>query len=127
MARLEHVNFTVTDPDATAQVLCALFDWHLRWAGDAKNGGRSVHVGESETYLALYSPKRPLQTAADSYLSLGGMNHIGLVVKDLDATEQRVIAAGFTPHNHADYEPGRRFYFHDGNGVEIEVVSYENR
>jgi catechol 2,3-dioxygenase-like lactoylglutathione lyase family enzyme len=125
MARLEHVNVTVTDPDATAAVLCDLFDWRLRWAGAAKNGGRSVHVGENDTYLALYSPGQPLQAAVNSYLSLGGMNHIGVVVDNLDATERRVIAAGFTPHSHADYEPGRRFYFHDGNGVEIEVVSYE--
>jgi catechol 2,3-dioxygenase-like lactoylglutathione lyase family enzyme len=125
MARLEHVNFTVTDPDATAQVLCDLFDWRVRWAGPAKDGGRSVHVGEAETYLAIYSPRKPLTAALNSYLSLGGLNHIGVVVDDLEVTESRVIAAGFTPHSHADYEPGRRFYFHDGNGVEIEVVSYE--
>lgn len=129
MARLEHVNITVADPDATAQVLCDLFDWHLRWAGAAKNGGRSVHVGEAESaasdsYLALYSPGKPLGAAGDSYVTLGGLNHIGLLVDNLDQAESRVIAAGYTPHSHADYEPGRRFYFHDGNGVEIEVVSY---
>jgi hypothetical protein len=94
MARLEHVNVTVTDPDATAQVLCDLFDWKLRWAGAAKNGGRSVHVGEAESYLALYSPGKPLRAAVDSYLTLGGMNHIGLVVDNLDQAESRVIAAG---------------------------------
>lgn len=124
MARLEHVNITVTDPDATAAVLCDLFDWTQRWAGAAKNGGRTVHVGGEDSYLALYSHRQALRAAVDSYQSLGGMNHIGVVVDDLDATESRVIAAGFTPHNHADYEPGRRFYFHDGNGVEFEVVSY---
>ena len=43
---------------------------------------------------------------------------------DLDAVEARVKQAGFTPGNHADYEPGRRFYFTEGNGVEIEVVRY---
>jgi predicted enzyme related to lactoylglutathione lyase len=56
---------------------------------------------------------------------LNGLNHIGVVVADLEATEARVKAAGYVPENHADYEPGRRFYFHDHNGVEIEVVSYE--
>ena len=40
------------------------------------------------------------------------------------ATEQAVIAAGLEPFNHGNYEPGRRFYFLDGDGVEYEVVSY---
>ena len=35
-----------------------------------------------------------------------------------------VVEAGFKPINHADYEPGRRFYFHDHDGIEYEVVSY---
>ncbi|MEM6653029.1 MAG: VOC family protein, partial [Pseudomonadota bacterium] len=32
-AMLEHVNLTVTDPDKTAEMLCDLFDWRIRWAG----------------------------------------------------------------------------------------------
>ena len=35
-----------------------------------------------------------------------------------------VVAAGLTPFSHADYEPGRRFYFLDPDGIEYEVVSY---
>ncbi|MGJ8556368.1 MAG: VOC family protein, partial [Sulfitobacter geojensis] len=31
----------------------------------------------------------------------------------------------FKTSNHADYEPGRRFYFHDTDGVEFEVVQYD--
>ena len=42
----------------------------------------------------------------------------------IDATEEQVRKAGFEPHNHADYEPGRRFYFLDRDGVEFEVISY---
>jgi catechol 2,3-dioxygenase-like lactoylglutathione lyase family enzyme len=125
MARLEHVNVTVADPDKTAAVFCELFGWHVRWAGAAKNGGRTVHVGEAESYLALYGPKLAPKVADVSYDQLNGLNHIGVVVADLEATEARVKAAGYVPENHADYEPGRRFYFHDHNGVEIEVVSYE--
>ncbi len=46
------------------------------------------------------------------------------VADDIDAVETRVLAQGFTTHSHADYEPGRRFYFRDADGVEFEVVSY---
>ena len=32
-AHLEHTNFTVSDTDATAEWMCDLFGWHIRWAG----------------------------------------------------------------------------------------------
>ena len=31
---------------------------------------------------------------------------------------------GLTPFSHGDYEPGRRFYFFDPDGIEYEVISY---
>lgn len=124
MARLEHVNVTVSTPLKTAQTLCALFDWQIRWQGPAKMGGFTVHVGGPDQYLALFAPPEGLLPAPDPGLIASGLNHIGVEVEDLDATEARVVAAGYTPESHADYEPGRRFYFTEENGVEIEVVSY---
>lgn len=127
MAQLEHVNITVADPRATAAMLSELFGWHTRWEGEAMNGaGYTVHVGNDASYVALYSGSGPLTGApADgSYHQKGGLNHIGVVVADLDATEAAVKARGYAPGSHADYEPGRRFYFHEENGVEIEVISY---
>lgn len=123
MAHLEHVNVTVTDPKRTAAMLCDLFGWHIRWEGAAINGGYSVHVGDKNGYLAVYSMGGD-RKAANSYTTVGSLNHIGVVVDDIEATEARVKALGFTPHNHADYEPGRRFYFDDADGIEFEVVSY---
>lgn len=126
-ATLEHTNLTVADPDATAAWMCDIFGWRRRWAGASIHGGRSVHVGGPDHYLALYAPKAPAQPGRRSYDTLGGLNHLGLVVDDLDAAEARVRAAGFEPHSHADYEPGRRFYFHDHDGIEYELVSYQPR
>jgi catechol 2,3-dioxygenase-like lactoylglutathione lyase family enzyme len=128
MAHLEHVNITVSDPKKTAAMLSELFDWHIRWEGSAMNGaGYTVHVGNGTSYIAVYSGSDPAQTvpkADASYQMRGGLNHVGVVVDDLDAVEAKVKAMGFKAHSHADYEPGRRFYFHDSDGVEIEVVSY---
>lgn len=126
MARLEHVNVTVADARATAAMLEKLFGWRVRWQGAAKNGGFTVHVGGADTYLAVYTGpgSAPQRDADDSYSTRGGLNHVGVVVDDLDAAEARVKALGYRPHSHADYEPGRRFYFHEENGIEIEVVSY---
>jgi catechol 2,3-dioxygenase-like lactoylglutathione lyase family enzyme len=124
MARLEHVNVTVADPDAAAAVLCDLFDWKVRWAGPGMETGRTVHVGDDASYVALFSYGEPEASRQESYRTRGGLNHIAVVVDDLDATELRVKRAGFTPGSHYDYDPGRRFYFVEANGIEIEVVSY---
>jgi catechol 2,3-dioxygenase-like lactoylglutathione lyase family enzyme len=124
-ATLEHANLTVPNPDATAAWICTVFGWHIRWSGPAISGGYTVHVGTDSGYLALYAPKEPLTDRPDSYTQTGGLNHVGLVVADLKAAEAKVKAAGFTPHSHADYEPGQRFYFHDDNNIEFEVVQYD--
>ena len=116
---LEHVNVTVSDPRRTAEMLERLFGWRIRWEGPAKLNGRTVHVGTDNAYVALWS--HPGFHAAEEGSRL---NHIGIVVEDLDAAEQKVIAEGFTPQSHADYDPGRRFYFDDNDGIEFEVVSY---
>ena len=125
MARLEHLNVTVADPAATAAMLDAVFGWKIRWQGASIHNGLTIHVGEAETYLALYAPPEGAQDmAGDSYHTRAGLNHLGIVVEDLDAVESRLQAQGYAPHSHADYEPGQRFYFHDENGIEFEVVSY---
>ena len=123
-AALEHVNVTVADPDRTARRLCELFGWKVRWRGAAINNGTTVHVGTNDTYLAVYSAGNTAARTDDSYSTTGALNHIGVVVDDLGQVEARVIAAGYEPHSHADYEPGRRFYFNDDDGIEFEVVSY---
>jgi glyoxylase I family protein len=122
---LEHVNVTVSDPATTARMLCDLFGWRIRWQGDSIYGGHTIHVGNDTSYIACYSiGSALLQQDGASYHTRGGLNHIAVVVDDLDATETRVKALGLEPHSHADYEPGRRFYFKDPDGIEFEVVSY---
>jgi len=121
---LEHVNLTVRDPQKTAAMLEDVFGWKVRWHGVAKENGLTYHVGEEDFYLALYTPQNPRKGAAGANIAIGGLNHIGVVVNDLDAIEKRIIKAGFEPFSHGDYEPGRRFYFIDPDGIEFEVVSY---
>lgn len=121
---LEHVNITVTNPETTAATLCRLFDWRIRWQGDAIHGGQTIHVGTDDSYLALYSKGNTRSQETNTYEIPGALNHIAIVVDDLDETEGRIRKAGFDTHSHADYEPGKRFYFHDSDGIEYEVVSY---
>lgn len=123
MARIEHVNVTTRDADRTAALMQTLFGWRIRWSGEAQNGGHTVHVGTDEQYLAVYSdPKR--NYGAEDFIKGRPLNHVGIEVEDLDATEAKIIEAGLVPFSHGDYPPGRRFYFLDPDGTEYEVVSY---
>lgn len=122
--RLEHVNLTVSDPKATAAWIERIFGWNIRWEGPGMTTGYTIHIGEADTYLALFAFEDGQSPKADSYRTTGGLNHIAVVVDDLDAVEALVKTEGFTPKSHADYEPGRRFYFLDHDGIEFEVVQY---
>jgi catechol 2,3-dioxygenase-like lactoylglutathione lyase family enzyme len=124
--RIEHVNVTVSDPERAARLMQALFGWHVRWHGPARDGGRTIHVGSERHYLALYTGRGVAYSAGD-FAKGRPLNHIGVEVDDLAAVEARVVAAGLRPFGHDDYDPGRRFYFLDPDGIEYEVVSYRQR
>lgn len=120
-AHLEHVNIRVSDPDRTAAFLARLCGWHERWRGPSALGGWTIHLGSETDYIALYQGDTLLAGPFTKGLPL---NHVGLVVDDLDAAEQVVRDAGLVPFNHGDYEPGRRFYVFDWDGIDWELVSY---
>ena len=122
-ATLEHINVRVGSPDRTAAMLAHLFDWQIRWEGQLSNGGRTIHIGTLGSYVAVNatsgSDGAPLAHAKGLPL-----NHVGIEVDDLDEVERRAKAIGLAPFNHGDYEPGRRFYLFDRDGIEWEIVSY---
>lgn len=127
LGRIEHANLTVTDPERSAQLFEKMLGWEERWRGKSQFGGDTIHVGEpgnGATYMALYTNE---ETRADSerrYSKGQPLNHVGLLVDDLDAAEKVVTDAGLEPFGHDDYDPGKRFYFFDWDGIEFEVVSY---
>lgn len=118
---LEHANITVSDPDRSSELLQKLCGWHELWRGPSQLGGWTIHVGNDHDYLAVYTKDKPVEQRYSKGMPL---NHVGLVVDDLDAAERIVVDAGLVPFNHAEYEPGRRFYFFDWDGIEFETISY---
>lgn len=119
--RLEHANLSVTDPERSAALLIDLLGWKERWRGPSMLGGRTIHVGEEHDYIALYTGEK----VTGDYSKGQPLNHIAFTVDDLDAAEKVVLKHGLETFSHGDYEPGRRFYFFDWDGIEFEVVSYE--
>src|SRR5687768_3293968 len=91
--RIEHVNLTVTDIERTAALFEKLLGWRQRWRGPAMNKGETIHVGDDTAYLALYTDR------ADHSGQAKGrpLNHVGLLVDDLDAAERIVLDHGLTP------------------------------
>lgn len=122
IGRIEHVNLTVSDNDRLAALLEKMLGWEVRWRGKSAYGGETIHIGEEQgaTYMALYSDGNDHSGQAKGV----PMNHVGLLVEDLDAAEEVVVESGLEPFGHDDYEPGKRFYFFDWDGIEFEVVSY---
>ena len=121
MSRIEHVNLTVGDPEALSDLLQRIFDWRVRWDGPNRSGGRTIHVGANDHYLALCGA---VGTTPPVHAKGRPLNHVAIEVDDLDAAQARARAAGLDPTDYDVYEPGRRFYFVEPNGVEFEVVSY---
>ena len=122
-AFIEHVNVSVSDIDRTAQMLVDLFGWKIRWRGPAAMGGHTIHVGTERNYVAVYMEK-DAAGEPKGFSKSAPLNHIGIEVDDLDATEQKAKALGLNTFGHGAYEPGRRFYFFDRDGIEYEIVSY---
>jgi len=119
---LEHVNLTVKDLDRSIAFYADLFDLRVRWKGPIDGTRLGAHVGDDRTYLALFEASSAGEIDHD--YSRPGVNHFGFVVDDLDDVRGRLGRAGTTVHLEADYEPGRRIYFLDPDGNEIEVVEY---
>ena len=118
--QIEHANLSVTNPDRSANLFKKLLGWHERWRGESQLGGKTIHVGDETTYLALYTGDH----VRGDYSKGQPLNHVGLLVDDLAAAENVVADTGLKPFGHDDYDPGERFYFFDWDGIEFEVVSY---
>ena len=72
-AQLEHVNYSTPDPIKTAQLLVDLFDWKIRWKGNAMETGFSVHVGNEAQYITV---RGTFDRFTGSHGVKGGLNHI---------------------------------------------------
>ena len=122
---LEHANISVSNPDLSAQRLCKLFDWKVRWSGPSMDDGYTVHVGGTQSYVALYNSDKMHRENQSNHTHLVNLNHIAVVVADLEKAEKRALEIGLKPFNFRNYKPGRSFYLLDEDGLEIEVVCYE--
>src|SRR4051812_45396622 len=119
---IEHVNLTVSDLDRSIAFYCDLLDVPVRWKGPIDGERLGAHVGDERCYLALFQAAG--EGVVEHDYSRPGINHFGFVVDALDDARQRLARLGGTVHFEPDYEPGRRIYFLDPDGHEVELVQY---
>ena len=120
--RIEHINVTVNDIDASAEFYCRLLGVERRWEGITEAGKRAVHVGDGDSYLSLFEAGSAGRAPAD-YLVVG-FNHLCFEVTDLGRSRATLLDLGATIKGEEDYHPGRRLYFYDPDGNEVELVEY---
>jgi catechol 2,3-dioxygenase-like lactoylglutathione lyase family enzyme len=120
---LEHVNMTVTNLDRSIAFYEKALGLHVRWRGATPDGSPAAHVGDEKNYLALFESGAKGSRGEPDYEQTG-LNHFGWVVDDLGAAKGRLAELGVRSHYEAGYEPGRRAYFFDPDGIEIELVEY---
>ena len=122
---LEHVNLSVSDLDRSVDFYRSLFDFRVRWRGTTANGLPAAHIGDDRCYLALFQATSD-ERARQDYDAVG-VNHFGFVVSDLAESRSRLAELGVTPTAEAEYKPGRRLYFLDRDGIEVELVEYDDK
>ena len=122
---LEHINMTVANLDRSIDFYSRLFGWKVRWRGETSDGKLAAHVGDDRSYLALFEARDHTPPPPQKSYDLVGLNHFGFVIDDLDAVKLRLSELGIESKSDQTYDPGRHLYFHDPDGVEIELVQYQ--
>lgn len=124
--RLEHANLVVRDIEAAMRFLQTAFpDFRVRREGKGWTGTRWVHIGTSETYIALNEAAGDPAERWVPYGGKPGLNHLGYEVADVDALRCRLSAAGYRDSTVPNSHPYRkRVYFHDDDGNDWEFVQY---
>lgn len=120
--RIEHANITVNDVEASALFYQQLFGGRIRWEGLTGSGRKAAHVGDDLSYLSLFEAAEPGRAPED--YGMAGFNHLGFEVDDLDGYRETLEDMGVEIKAFEAYEPGRRLYFFDPSGIEIELVEY---
>lgn len=123
--KLEHANLTVRNLDAMVLFLTTAFpDFSIRREG-LNQGRRWMHLGTSDTYLALNEASAEPAETWVPYSGKPGANHLGYEVDDVEALQQRLREAGYRDTTYPNNHPHRkRVYFADPEGNDWEFVQY---
>ena len=121
------MNITVPNIDAAINFLKIVApDFKIRKDNKSSDSYRWVHIGNESYYFALQeahldaTPKERLQPYKNY-----GLNHIALIVSNIEGIEKKLIDSGYKKGIEAPIEKYRkRIYYFDDSGFEWELVEY---
>src|SRR5713226_7452361 len=124
--RLEHANLTVRDIEGMIRFLQTAFpEFQVRSEGISRDGSRWVHIGTSETYIALSPAKAEPGKRWMPYRGMPGVNHLAYEVDDVEALCVRMKSAGYRDSTVPNAHPYRkRRYFYDPERNDWELIQY---
>ncbi|MBY8609732.1 MAG: VOC family protein [Burkholderia sp.] len=91
MDKLRHIALSVDDPEAAAQFFERAFGMHR-----AGNAMRGIYMTDGTINVALLNFKDETVPGYAGLKDVRGVIHFGMWVDDVDATAERVVAAGGT-------------------------------
>lgn len=129
MTSIEHVNITVPDIDEAIKFIQLVApDFKVRKDENPASSYRWAHIGNAQYYFALQEPhldadpEKPRATYKNY-----GVNHISLIVEDIEKVEGVLLKAGYKRGIATPIEQHRkRLYFIDSFGFEWELVEYSS-
>jgi catechol 2,3-dioxygenase-like lactoylglutathione lyase family enzyme len=117
---IDHVAINTNDMEATLQFYCGVLGMRLVRTARTPDGRRhyTIEIGGGSAF-AVFDAAEPAMTGERQHL-----NHLALPVdtlEEFDATYQRLNEHGVTVTGVIDRAYGKTFYFHDPNGIRLQI------
>ena len=124
--RLEHANLVVRDVNSMIRFIqTALPEFRIRHEGKSAHGGKWLHIGTDDTYIALGEATQNSAERWHPYSGQPGLNHLGYEVADVEVLRERMVDNGYRESTVPNEHPHRkRVYFYDPEGNDWEFVQY---
>jgi len=128
LMNFEHVGLTCSDMNKTIEFYCGLLGLKEVLRKPTHTGGEVAFLDAGGGMLEIVRPKGAVQSPArEMPRSEAGIRHFTLTVDDLDATYERLVAAGvtFTEPPRDAYNPEilkRVAFCLDPDGISVELT-----
>ena len=98
MAKIRHIAISTQDPEATAKFYVDVFG--LKQVGRVDSMAASgYYLTDGDINVAILKFKNDQAAGAERGKGWSGLHHFGFQVDDLDATAERLAAAGIKPRD----------------------------
>lgn len=121
---IDHVALAVRDVERSARWYIEVLGCEHRHRG--MWGGNPVFIGRGTTALALFPARRDAREAS------GKPDHIGMLHLAFRTTRtgfdtaQRELRTRDIPFSFQDHDISHSIYFHDPDGNEVEITTYDS-